>query len=259
MSQPSQARVALITGAGRKRVGHAIAWSLGEAGYRIALHYHRSKDEAEETVRTMQAVGIEAVAFGADVTDEAQVARMFDQAMDHFGRLDGLVATASIWSSMPLEKITAAEMRRHFDVNTLGTFLCARRAGLLMAAQEEGGAIVTFGDWAIHRPYPDYVAYFTSKGALPTLTYALAVELARRNPRVRVNCIHPGPVLYPPEMSEAERQKVLQATLLKQANRPECVAQAVQFLLENEFITGACLPVDAGRTIYAAGELERED
>lgn len=256
MSQVASSRVALLTGAGRKRVGHAVAWSLGEAGYRIALHYHRSGDEAEETVQTMQAAGIEAAAFPADVADEAQVERMFDQVLARFGRLDGLVTTAAIWSPTPLEEITVAEMRRNFDVNTLGTFLCARRAGLLMAAQEEGGAIVTFGDWAIRRPYPDYVAYFTSKGAVPALTQSLAVELARRNPRVRVNCIQPGPVLLPPDMPETERQQVIHATLLKQADRPDCVAQAVRFLLENEFITGVCFPVDAGRTIYAADERE---
>jgi pteridine reductase len=244
-------KVALVTGAGRHRIGNAVAWGLGEAGYRVAIHYHRSQEEAAQAIEEMTAAGIEAAAFQADVADEQQVNRMFDAVASRFGRLDALVATAAVWGPKSLEQTTAGDVRRNFEVNTLGTFLCARRAGLMMIEQEEGGAIVTFGDWAIRRPYPDYIAYFVSKGAIPTLTQALAVELAQRNPRVRVNCIHPGPVLLPPEMLEAEQRRIAELTLLKQANRPEAAVQAVRFLIENEFITGVCLPVDAGRTIYS--------
>ncbi len=246
--------VVLITGSGRRRVGQVIAWSLGRAGYRIALHYHHSQQDAEATQVEMAAQGVEAAAFQADVADEAQVDRMLERVMQRFGRLDALIACASIWSPRTLEETTAADMRRNFDVNTLGTFLCARGAGLMMARQEEGGVIVTFGDWAIHRPYPDYVAYFTAKGAIPTLTRTLAVELARRNPRVRVNCLHPGPVMFPPNLDDAERQKLIDATLVRRADDPESVAHAVRFLLENPFITGACVPLDGGRTIYAGDE-----
>jgi pteridine reductase len=251
MAKSQQKNVALVTGAGRHRVGNAVAWGLGEAGYAVAIHYHRSQEEAAQTVEEMAAAGIDAAAFQADVADEAQVNRMFDAVATRFGRLDALAATAAIWTPKSLEQTTADDLRRNFEVNTLGTFLCARRAGLIMVEQEEGGAIVTFGDWAIRRPYPDYIAYFVSKGAIPTLTQALAVELAQRNPRVRVNCIHPGPVLLPPDMLEGERRRITELTLLKQADRPNSVTQAVRFLIENEFITGVCLPVDAGRTIYA--------
>jgi pteridine reductase len=254
MNLPQLKKTVLVTGAGRHRVGNAVAWGLGQAGYRVAIHYHRSQEEADETVAEMTKAGIEADAFHADVADEAQVDRMFDAVAARFGRLDALVATAAIWAPKSLELTTADDLRRNFDVNTLGTFLCARRAGLMMVEQETGGAIVTFGDWAIRRPYPDYIAYFISKGAIPALTQALAVELASRNPRVRVNCIHPGPVLLPPTMLEGERQRIIDLTLLKLADRPDSVAHAVRFLIENEFITGVCLPVDAGRTIYAGEE-----
>lgn len=251
MSKAQAGNVALVTGSGRHRVGNVVAWELGRAGYRVAIHYHSSHDEAAETLAEMQGEGIDAALFQADVAEEGQVERMFAGVLERFGRLDGLVTTAAIWNAAPLEKITAADMRRNFDVNTLGTFLCARRAGLIMAAQETGGAIVTFGDWAIARPYPDYVPYFTSKGAVVTLTQALAVELAQRNPRVRANCIHPGPVLLPESLTGKERKEIVGATLLKQTDRPDCVAHAVRFLLENEFVTGACIPVDAGRMIFS--------
>ena len=121
-----------------------------------------------------------------------------------------------------------------------------------MVGQAEGGVIITFGDWAIDRPYVDHAAYFTSKGAIPTLTKMLAVELGQRNPRVRVNCIHPGPVMFPEAMSHEERQATIRATLVQRADCPESVVSAVRFLIENDFVTGVCLPVDGGRTVYAA-------
>jgi pteridine reductase len=105
------------------------------------------------------------------------------------------------------------------------------------------------GDWAIARPYPNYAAYFPSKGAIPALTRSLAVEFAGRNPRIRVNCVMPGPVMLPPDLEPAERAKAIAGTLVKREGSPEHVAHAVLFLLENDFVTGVCLPVDGGRTI----------
>jgi pteridine reductase len=122
---------------------------------------------------------------------------------------------------------------------------------MIMAQQPEGGAIVTIGDWSIERPGMNHVAYYLAKGAIPTLTRALAVELAARNPKVRVNCVHPGPVMFPPSLPDERREEIRQATLLKMADQPEWAAQAVKFLIANKFITGVCLPVDAGRSIYA--------
>jgi len=104
------------------------------------------------------------------------------------------------------------------------------------------------------RPYLNYAAYFPSKGAIPTLTRCLAVELASRNPKVRVNCILPGPVMLPADLPQAERQQAIDATLVKREGCPENIAQAVLALIDNDFITGVCLPVDGGRTIYGGSE-----
>jgi pteridine reductase len=122
-----------------------------------------------------------------------------------------------------------------------------------MARQPEGGVIVTIGDWAIKRPYLNHSSYFVSKGAIPTLTRSLAVELAHRNPKVRVNCIHPGPVMAPPGLTEQELQARIDATLVKDADDPETMVRTVLYFIENSFVTGVCLPVDGGRTIYAGG------
>ncbi len=168
-----------------------------------------------------------------------------------FGRIDALVNCAAAWQSKKLEDVTAADVRLFFEINTLSTFLCAQQAGLAMVRQPEGGCIVNLGDWAVARPYVGYAAYFPSKGAIPTLTRCLAVELASRNPAVRVNCVLPGPVMLPPDLPAAERRQAIDGTLVKREGRPDNIAQAVLFFLDNDFVTGACLPVDGGRTIFA--------
>lgn len=257
MDRTHEPRVALVTGSGRRRVGNIVARALADRGYALGLHYHTSAASADATVRELEARGVACAAFRADVGEETDVDRMFDDLLARFGRLDVLVTTASIWETTPLEQVTAADLRRSFAANTLGTFLCARRAGLIMAGQETGGVIITIGDWAIQRPYLDHSPYFVSKGAIPTLTHVLAVELAHRNPRVRVNCIHPGPVLFPPDSSEAERQEMIESTLVKTANCPESIAHAVQFLIDDPFVTGVCLPVDGGRTFFAGEPARR--
>jgi len=245
----STGKVALVTGSGKRRMGNAVARALAERGYRIAVHYHRSADAALETVSQFQAMGTEAAAFVADVADEQAIARLFADVMERFGRLDALVTAAAVWESQPLEAVNAAEVRRQFDINTLGTFLCCQQAGRIMAAQPEGGAIVTIGDWACERPGPHYAAYYISKGSLPTMTRMLAVELARKNPRVRVNCILPGPMMVPEDATQPEIAGAVAATLLKRPGSPQHIAQAALFLIDNDYITGVCLPVDGGRTI----------
>src|SRR5262249_7509561 len=175
-----------------------------------------------------------------------------DQTLAEFGRLDVLVNCAAAWKSKKLEDVTAADVRFYFETNTLGTFLCSQAAGLAMVKQAQGGGIVTLGDWAIVRPYANYAAYFPSKGAIPTLTRTLAVELASRNPAVRVNCILPGPVLLPKDLPAKERKQAIDATLVKREGKPENIAQAVLYLIDNDFVTGTCLAVDGGRTIFAS-------
>ncbi len=245
-------RTALVTGSGKRRIGNAVASALAARGYNVAIHYNRSEADARETVSELQAMGVRSVAFQADLSQEGDVERLFGETMNTFGRLDVLVTSAAVWERKSLEETTAADVRRQFDINTLGTFLCCQRAGTIMAKQPEGGAIVTIGDWAVERPYPGYAAYFASKGAIPTLTRAFAVELAQRNRAIRVNCIMPGPVMAPEDLSEHELKGIVAGTLLKRLGRPENVAQAVLSLVENDYVTGVCLPVDGGRTLENA-------
>lgn len=245
-------KAALVTGSGKRRIGAKVADALAERGYALAIHYRTSADEAHEAVDRYRRRGLDAIAIQADLADEAAARGLVRQSLDYFGRLDVLVTCAAHWQSKRLEEVTAADVRHFFETNTMGTFFCCQHAGLAMTKQPEGGSIVTIGDWAIERPYLDYAAYFLSKGAIPTLTRTLAVELGTRNPAVRVNCILPGPVMLPPDLPLEERQHSIKATLLQREGRPENVAQAVLFFVDNDFVTGVCLPVDGGRMISSS-------
>ena len=251
MTQPLSSPVAVVTGAGAARVGNCVARALADHGYRLAIHANRSLSGATSTAEELTTAGSESIAVAADLSDERQVTEMFETVLDRFGQIDALVNCAAIYEATSLEDVTAEDVRRHFDANTLGTFLCCQQAGKAMVRQTSGGAIVNLGDWATVRPYADYSAYFASKGAIPTLTRCFAVELARRNPRVRVNAILPGPVLFPEDLPEAERRVALANTLVKHEGSPENVAHAVLFLLQNDYVTGVCLPVDGGRSVYS--------
>jgi pteridine reductase len=244
-------KVALVTGSVKRRVGWYVADALAARGFAIAAHFWTSGETAAETLAHLRGRGVAAESFGADLTSEAVVRALVAQVLDRFGRIDVLVNCAATWRPQPLEQVTSDDVRGFWEANTLSTFLCCQHFGLAMVGQAEGGTIVNIGDWATVRPYLNYPAYFASKGAIPTLTRTFAVELAARNPRVRVNCVLPGPVMLPADMPAAEREAAIAATLAKREGRPENVAQAVVHFVENDFVTGVCLPVDGGRSIYA--------
>jgi pteridine reductase len=242
--------VAIVTG-GARRVGSVVARELAARGYRLVIHANHSGAEAEQLAQELSAAGSPAIALTAELRETDRVTEFVKRAHQHFGRIDALVNCAAIWNRKPLEATTADDVREQFEVNTLGTFLCCQQVGLIMTQQASGGTIVNIGDWAIARPYVDYAAYFPSKGAIPTLTRTFAVELAKRNPRVRVNAILPGPVLLPATLSEEERAAAIAGTLVRREGTPQNIAHAVAFLLENDFVTGVCLPVDGGRSIFS--------
>src|ERR1043166_3911092 len=148
MAPENQTPVALVTGGGR-RVGAVIARTLSAAGYHVAIHANRSLAEAQAIADELSAAGNSAIAMAADVGNEAAIKKAVADVHAHFTRIDALVNCAAIWKAKPLEQVTAADVREHFEVNTLGTFLFCQHVGKIMIAQEQGGAIVNIGDWAI--------------------------------------------------------------------------------------------------------------
>lgn len=249
--------VVWVTGSGARRVGRAVAVHFAQQGYRIALHAQRSLNEANEAARLFEASGNECIVTQGDVSRMHEMQQAVDTIVSNFGRLDALVHCAAIWDWQPLESTTEDDVRRQFEVNTLGSYSVARCAGLQMVRQSSGGSILLLGDWAVARPYCDFSAYFAGKGAIETLVRSMAIELASRNPEVRVNGILPGPVLLDDSIDGERSERIRQACLLKKHGQPEHVATAAYFLATHEFITGVCLPVDGGRTIWSGYETDR--
>ena len=234
-----QAPVALVTGSGAPRVGRAVAVELARAGCRIAIHANTSRDDAQQLADELSdRFNTESIVTLGAVEQDGVAEKLVQQAVASFGRLDVLVNSAAIWRPTKLEEVTADEIRHYFDVNAVGTFLCARAAGNAMSSQSTGGSIVNLGDWATVRPYMDHAAYFPSKGAIDVMTRSLAVEFAARNPAIRVNCIKPGPVLLADDVTSEQREKLARSTLCGKVGTAEHIAHAVRFLCENTFVNG---------------------
>jgi pteridine reductase len=245
------APVAFVSGSTAPRVGRRIAEYLLSQDFRVFLHAHRSSPQATDLIEQINASGKSAWGVVGNVQDEAQVASWVEETLKHFGRIDVVVNAAAIWEPKALEQTTAADYLHSFQVNTLGSTLCTQHFGLAMTRQEQGGAIINIGDWAVARPYRDFAAYFVSKAGIATLTQTMAVELGVRNPRVRVNAVLPGPILLADGVKPATRERIAQDCLLKREGTADDLAQAVMFLATSPFITGVCLPVDGGRSIWA--------
>src|SRR5262245_53681724 len=128
MTPPTPRKIALVTGSGKRRVGWHVADALARRGYNLAVHYRTSAAAAAESLAYFRGLGVDAVGFQGDLTDEHAVRSLVAQVAERFGRLDALVNCAAVWRRKRLEDVTAADVRLHFETNTLGTFLCCQHA-----------------------------------------------------------------------------------------------------------------------------------
>jgi NAD(P)-dependent dehydrogenase (short-subunit alcohol dehydrogenase family) len=240
-------RVVVITGG--RRIGQVVARELARLGADIVLSYRGSKASADETAEGVRRRGRTATVVQADVTRPSDCADLMKAADAAHGRLDVLVNMASVYSPTPFESLTEAGWDRDLAANLKSAFLCSQAAVPLMR-KGGGGRIVNFADWlaASGRPgYPGFTAYYVAKGAVIALTEALALELAAD--QILVNAIAPGPILAPPDLSEAELREVAAATPLGRWGGEIEIAKAVVALIETDFITGETIRVDGGRHV----------
>ena len=186
-------KVLLVTG-GSRGIGAATCRLAAKAGWAVAVNYTANSLAADEVVRAIRADGGRAMAVQADVADEAQVLRMFEQVDAKFGRLAGLVNNAGVVDQRArLDEMDTARWRRMFDINVIGSLICAREAVRRMSTKHggTGGAIVNVSSAASRLGSPgEYVDYAASKGAIDTFTVGLAKEVA--NEGIRVNAVRPG-------------------------------------------------------------------
>lgn len=232
---------------GGKRVGMTVARTLAEKGVQVVLTYNHSQKEAQQSVREIESTGAKALAIQADLTKNKDVVSVIDSTLSNFGHLDGLVHMASTFKRTPFNELKESEWNEQIENNLKTAYLCSKSVADVLLTSG-GGKIIFITDWAIHRPYKNYLPYLVAKGGVYTLALVLAKELA---PTIQVNCVAPGPVLFPDDYSQEIRQHEIEKTLLKREGSPQDVANAILFLLENaDFTTGSCVYVDGGKLLF---------
>ena len=236
--------VALVTGAGR-RVGARIARELHAAGMSVAVHCHRSREDAERLREGFEGARPgSATVVAADLLESGAAEAVVAAAEERWGRLDVLVNNASSFYPTPVGEVTQADWRDLVGSNLAAPFFLAQAAAPLLRAAR--GCIVNIADVYGHRPLAGHPVYSAAKAGLVMLTRALALELG---PEVRVNSVSPGAVLWP-ENEDPERRRIIDAIALKRSGDPGDIARAALFLVRDApYVTGQDLAVDGGRLI----------
>ena len=239
------AKVSLVTGAGR-RIGRALALALGDTDCRVAVHYNRSEQDANETASLIKAMGKEAITVKADLEDPTQVEALAAHVNEQLGPIEIIVNNASVFDKAGLKEVSAEELDRHFAINVRAPFLLAKSMNEQLATGSPG-KIINLNDWRKARP--TRFAYGVTKSALSGLTRTLALSMA---PNVQVNEIALGAIL-PPSDIPIDRPRDEITIKLGPADRMGSlneVADAMMMLIKNDFITGETINVDGGRHIY---------
>jgi NAD(P)-dependent dehydrogenase (short-subunit alcohol dehydrogenase family) len=247
------APVVIITG-GSRGIGAATARLAASRGYDVCVNYLDNHAAADRVVADVVAAGHRAIAVGADVSQEADVIRLFETCDAELGKPSALVNNAAVLESQTrVERISAARLHRVLATNVVGSFLCAREAVRRMARSQggHGGAIVNVSSMAARLGAPgEYVDYAASKGAVESMTIGLALEVADEG--IRVNGVRPGVIYTEIHASGGEPGRVdrVKATVpMKRGGTPEEVARAILWLLSNEasYTTGTFIDVSGGR------------
>ena len=239
--------VALVTGAAR-RLGRAMALDLAAHGFDVAAHYRGSEADAQATVAELQALGAQAHAFQADLSDEAACRALVPAVAAHFKRLDAVVNSASTFEHDDPASFTVAAMEKHWRANTAPAVILAQALHAHLDGCSETGCVINIIDQKLWNPNPDYFSYTLSKAALQAATVMLAQALA---PRVRVCGVAPGVTLVSGPMSADEFAAAHKMTPLARSSTPDDIARAVRFLIESPAITGTTLLVDGGQHLAA--------
>lgn len=237
-------KVALITGAAR-RIGASIAEELHAAGWRVLIHYRGSADAARALEARLEAARPQSAhALQADLADALALEQLAQQAHAQWGRLDALINNASVYYPTPFGQISATQFDDLAASNLRAPLLLTQACAPLMT---DGAAVVNIVDALARQPARGFAPYHAAKSGLWTLTEAMALELA---PRIRVNGVAPGHMLWPEyaELSEEQQRRELSRVPLGRLGGAQEIARCVRFLLSDDasYITGAVLPVDGG-------------
>jgi len=237
----------LITGAA-KRLGASTARMLHDKGCNIFLHYRSSKQEVLELYQELNDIRPGSVEMmQADLLSVQEISALVEEVKAVWGRLDVLVNNASAFYPQELENVTEQEWDDLLGSNLKAPFFLSQKFAELLAINH--GCIVNIIDIHAERGLKGYPVYSIAKAGLAAMTKVLAKELG---PKVRVNGVSPGAVLWPEnEIAEDQKSEILQRVALKRTGEPDDIAKAVRFLVgDADYITGQIITVDGGRTLF---------
>jgi pteridine reductase len=245
-SEPLSGRCVFVTG-GAKRLGAAMARRLHAAGASVVVHYHRSREAADQLVAELHAVRAGSMlAVSGDLNDVDCLPALVARAVERYGRIDVLINNASTFYPTPVGTITAAQFDDLIGTNLRAPLFLSQAAA--PALRETRGLIINMVDIHARRPLRAHPVYSAAKAGLVMLTKSLARELG---PEVRVNGIAPGPVLWPErDLDESLKAEIVAKTALKRSGSPEDIARTALFLAtEAPYISGQVIAVDGGRSL----------
>ncbi|WP_086074712.1 SDR family oxidoreductase [Paenibacillus camerounensis] len=245
MIQDLQGKVAIITGASRG-IGRHVAERLAAQGAAVIINYSSSPELAEEAVQRIQQQGGRAAAVQADVSKPDQIARLYLEAKNLFGKIDIVVNNAGIMINSLIGDATEEQFDKQFAINVKGTYFSCQQAFLHL---EQGGRIINFSTSVNGQIFPAYSIYAGTKGAVEQFTRQLAKEFGVKG--ITINAVAPGPVateLFLEGKSEAQLEGLKKANAFGRLGEPEDIAGAVSFLAgeQSAWITGQTLRVNGG-------------
>lgn len=233
----------LVTGAG-KRLGRAIALGLAKAGWRVAVHYRHSAQEAQQTAHECHALTAGSQAFVADLCEEAQVRELFSQATTAMGHLDAVINSAALFEHDSAQSFSYEQMEQHGRSNTGAAIVLAQLLHGHVQERHATGVVVNMLDQKLWNFNPDFFSYTLSKAALQAATTMLAQALA---PQLRVVGVAPGLTLTSHMLSDEQFQALHQLSPLGHSSTVDDVVATVLFALTNSSVTGTSLLVDGGQ------------
>ena len=219
--------IAIVTGASRG-IGRAVAKRLAQDGFAVVVNYLSNASEAEEVVAEIEVIGGEAIAVKADVANQTDVERLFEETMKKFGSVDVVVHNSGIMPLSPIGKGDVELFDKVIFTNLRGAFLVLAQAAQHIAA---GGRIIAFSSSVLAKSFPSYGPYIASKAGVEGLVHVLANELRGRN--ISVNAIAPGPVateLFLKGKSEEQIAEISKMAPLERIGQPVDIANVVSFL-----------------------------
>jgi 3-oxoacyl-[acyl-carrier protein] reductase len=220
-------KAAIVTGASRG-IGRAVAKRLGQDGFAVVVNYASSASQAESVVAEIKAAGGEAIAVKADISNKADVERLFEESLKHFGSIDMVVNNSGVMPLSPIGKGDVEVFDKVINTNLRGAFLV-----LAQAAQHvvSGGRIIAFSSSVLAKSFPTYGPYIASKAGVEGLVHVLANELRGRN--ITVNAVAPGPVateLFLDGKSEEQISQISKMAPLERLGQPEDIANVISLL-----------------------------